>query len=344
MIYKQGNLNLGTIIFILIIIAVAILLIKNIYSEIQEDEIFTRIDLKMNLIDYDINKLDKIMDGLSSNSTDNKYFNELNTIRRELTSQYNQLNEERRKIVNDNFQEVDLEKVTYLIEQKIEIHTTQNINYSSNSNYEPKFQNNKIYDLEMIKIEVLKIINELRLKQGLSNLILDEQYSNVAKKHSEDEINREFYDHINPDGKRVADRVADVNLYDYCVSENLAVTYIDDFQDENKYRKIAERIVGVGYTDKGWLNSLYGHGENMLDPQWKTIGLGFALDENYELYTTAIFTLDLKLFDRHDKLKIEINELKKLIEETSKSNEDKYNSLVDEVNILIDEYNSLECK
>ena len=107
-------------------------------------------------------------------------------------------------------------------------------------------------------------INQFRANRGLSILAYNSSLADVARAHSEDMANRDFFDHVNPDGVRAHDRVELAGLTDFACGENLHMV-------TNATEDDAEHIASDAFT--GWLNSP-GHYENMVDPSYDTGGVG----------------------------------------------------------------------
>lgn len=104
-------------------------------------------------------------------------------------------------------------------------------------------------------------------------LTLEPRLHCAARKHSQDMAERNFFDHINPDGEDPFDRMAQAGYTDYAsAGENIAAGLADP-----------------AATVQGWLDS-DGHCANMLNPQYRDFGVGFyegAGDFNF--YWTQTF-------------------------------------------------------
>ncbi|SRR3989304_1653992 len=144
-----------------------------------------------------------------------------------------------------------------------------------------KFYNvGKVFSLQppnstIIEKEILRLTNEERKYNGLSPLVFDNQLSMIAKEHSQDMYQRNFFDHNNPDGngpteraKQKGIRVTNGNWVG--IGENIGQTPIGD-------------VIGCGYTYSeeeiakcavdGWMDS-QGHRTNILDINYDVIGVG----------------------------------------------------------------------
>ncbi|MCK6629780.1 MAG: CAP domain-containing protein [Anaerolineae bacterium] len=119
--------------------------------------------------------------------------------------------------------------------------------------------------------ELRLLINAERVSRGLAPLAFDMLLAQAAEAHSQDMIDRDFFDHINPDGLDPGDRLDDVGY----VWSNFGET------------------LGAGYTTpeamlNGWLNSS-GHRNILLSSNFTEIGLGYVIGGDYGYYWTAVF-------------------------------------------------------
>lgn len=111
--------------------------------------------------------------------------------------------------------------------------------------------------------EVVRLVNEIRVKNGLSELKQDWELSRVARYKSEDMRAKKYFSHTSP-------------------------TYGSPFEMMKSfgivYRSAAENIAKGYATPKavvdGWMNSS-GHRANILNPSFTHIGVGYVKDGNY---------------------------------------------------------------
>lgn len=73
-----------------------------------------------------------------------------------------------------------------------------------------------------IESEIHINTNGYRSSQGLSSLELSDRLSEIARAHSKDMNDRNFFDHTNPDGEDGYDRLVNGNVVVYTFAENLA--------------------------------------------------------------------------------------------------------------------------
>ena len=118
--------------------------------------------------------------------------------------------------------------------------------------------------------EVFDLVNQIREENGLEPFVYNETLAETARAHSQDMIDRNFFDHTNPDGKSPFDRMRDNGLSYSMAAENIAVGYPSP-----------EAVV------EGWMNS-EGHRANILGG-CEELGVGLALGGHYGYYWTQCF-------------------------------------------------------
>ena len=118
--------------------------------------------------------------------------------------------------------------------------------------------------------EVFDLVNQIREENGLEPFVYNETLAETARAHSQDMIDRNFFDHTNPDGKSPFDRMRDNGLSYSMAAENIAVGYPSP-----------EAVV------EGWMNS-EGHRANILG-NCEELGVGLALGGSYGYYWTQCF-------------------------------------------------------
>jgi uncharacterized protein YkwD/stress response protein SCP2 len=120
--------------------------------------------------------------------------------------------------------------------------------------------------------EVVRLTNQQRAMHGLGPLSPQPLLAQAAAAHSADMAARQFFDHRNPDGLQVADRVTALGYRYATVAENIAA---------------GQRTPGEVVT--GWMNSP-GHRHNILLPEITQIGVGYAPSADvYGCYWTQVF-------------------------------------------------------
>ena len=114
--------------------------------------------------------------------------------------------------------------------------------------------------------QVLELVNIERNQHGFSPLLWDDRLAAVAQAHSVDMVERNFFDHTNPDGLSPFDRMKNAGINYWYAAENIAAG-----------QRTPEAVINA------WMNST-GHRNNILSENLTHIGVGF-----YEYYWTQVF-------------------------------------------------------
>ena len=147
------------------------------------------------------------------------------------------------------------------------------------------------YDSSRIESLVVQYTNEERVKHGLSSLINDEKLASIARHHSTDMGNRDYYDHVTPEGLDPIDRGNNagypcrkdyVTYYTYGISENIHQTWLKPSSTWYSEESLAKELVD------DWMESPE-HRENILDPRQDRIGVGISITQSNALYATQNF-------------------------------------------------------
>jgi uncharacterized protein YkwD len=128
------------------------------------------------------------------------------------------------------------------------------------------------FDLERRAFE---LINERRENCGLSPLKWSDDIARIARLHSENMANYNFFSHTGIDGLMVNDRA--------------------DFLGIRKWQAIGENIAfnqgfenPVEFAVEHWMKSPK-HRDNLMNSRWKESGIGVAVTENGKYYFTEVF-------------------------------------------------------
>ena len=124
---------------------------------------------------------------------------------------------------------------------------------------------------------VFELVNELRVKYGLSPLRWHEGLASVARAHSEDMGKRGYFGHIDPEGRDPWDRVRGAGIGCTAVAENV-------FKAEGVPLEGVEAMARM--VVRGWASSP-GHLRNMLG-KWTHTGVGVYVG-NGTVYVTQVF-------------------------------------------------------
>ena len=121
------------------------------------------------------------------------------------------------------------------------------------------------------QMEILNLVNQEREKVGAAPLTLNTDLNAIADKRAvESSIS---FSHTRPNGQTCFSIVRESNIdYSYC-GENLAAGNATAEETMNQ-----------------WINSV-AHYENMIDPEFTELGVGFYYDENstYKYYWVQVF-------------------------------------------------------
>lgn len=111
--------------------------------------------------------------------------------------------------------------------------------------------------------EVIRLVNEIRVKNGLKPLTHDWQLSRVARYKSEDMRDKKYFSHTSPTYGSPFDMMKNFGITYRTAGENIAKGY-----------STPEAVVN------GWMNSP-GHRANILNASFTHIGVGYASSGNY---------------------------------------------------------------
>ncbi len=128
-------------------------------------------------------------------------------------------------------------------------------------------------DIVALEAETLRRVNLERVAYGLNSLEPHDGLRDVARAHSQDMIDRDYFDHYDPDGRNHADRFADAGILYQRSGENLAMNNYPD---------------PVDVAVKGWMESP-GHRDNILTPSYTHTAVGVAFDGMDGFYLTQLF-------------------------------------------------------
>lgn len=121
--------------------------------------------------------------------------------------------------------------------------------------------------------QIRQRINEIRQKEGLTELQPNPKLAEVARRYSQQMAEQDFFSHTSPAGDTPAQRVQAAGITYIVVGENL-------FTSTNIPQPVNAAV-------KGWMDSP-GHRENILRSQYRETGIGVWRDgETY--YVTQLF-------------------------------------------------------
>ncbi|GEN55231.1 hypothetical protein HFA01_34930 [Halobacillus faecis] len=126
-------------------------------------------------------------------------------------------------------------------------------------------------DIKSVESQVIDLTNQERAKNGLPALKANWQLSRVARYKSRDMANKNYFSHTSPTYGSPFDMMRDFNISYNRAAENIAAG-----------QRTPQEVVN------GWMNSP-GHRKNILDPNLRQIGVGYAEGGSYGHYWTQMF-------------------------------------------------------
>ena len=128
------------------------------------------------------------------------------------------------------------------------------------------------YNLER---KAFDLINQQRALTGLELLQWSDEAAKIARLHSKDMANHNFFSHTGLDGSLVNDRADSFGINKWrAIGENIA--YNQGFENP------------VEFAVERWMLSPK-HRDNLLSSRWKESGIGIAITENGTYYFTEVF-------------------------------------------------------
>lgn len=113
------------------------------------------------------------------------------------------------------------------------------------------------------EMEVIRLVNEIRLENGLKALEYDWELARVAEYKSRDMSSKGYFSHTSPTYGSPFQMIKSFGLRYRSAGENIAMGY-----------KTPNAVV------KAWMNS-QGHRENILNSSYTHIGIGYIANGNY---------------------------------------------------------------
>lgn len=132
-----------------------------------------------------------------------------------------------------------------------------------------------VYKADDLESRAFAAINHVRAAAGLAPLRFAPDLSAVAREHSEDMVERDYFAHQSPEGKDLRHRFARHGISNWQrIAENIA--YNRGYEDP------------VAAAVEGWMNSP-GHRKNILNRSLVESGIGVAVSEAGRVYFTQVF-------------------------------------------------------
>jgi uncharacterized protein YkwD len=135
---------------------------------------------------------------------------------------------------------------------------------------------------------IFKKTNTERRAHGLHDLTWDSSLANIAREHSRDMAQNDFFSHINLEGEDPTMRAI---RQGYNIRKELGGGWYSEGIAENIGQIPTGDVIGIGYVShdpesiataqvQSWMNSL-GHRANILNSQYDRLGVGVAYDGFY---------------------------------------------------------------
>jgi uncharacterized YkwD family protein/spore coat assembly protein SafA len=125
--------------------------------------------------------------------------------------------------------------------------------------------------IQAVEAQVVKLVNAERAKRGLKPLSVNWQLSRVARIKSQDMRDRRYFSHISPTYGSPFDMIQAFGISFHAAGENIAAG-----------QTTAAAVM------QSWMNSA-GHRQNILNPNYSQIGVGYATGGSYRYYWTQMF-------------------------------------------------------
>jgi hypothetical protein len=123
---------------------------------------------------------------------------------------------------------------------------------------------------------MLRLLNKDRQRGALKKLKMQEDLRTVARKHSLDMANKDYFDHVNRQSHNPSDRLKIAGVSEVQSGENLAK--IGGFKNPTQK------------AEDGLMKSP-GHRANILNGSYNTVGIGVVMDKNGSYYFTQNFAV-----------------------------------------------------
>lgn len=145
--------------------------------------------------------------------------------------------------------------------------------------------------------KMLRLVNRDRKDHGLKGLKMQSDLRSVARKHSKDMAQKDYFAHENLQGESHVDRLSKAKVTDRSSGENLA--------------KIRGFLNPVHRAEQGLMKSP-GHRANLLNGAYNCIGIGLHRAQDKTLYFTQLFAVRHVIFENKVPKRIKVGKNLKL--------------------------------
>lgn len=147
---------------------------------------------------------------------------------------------------------------------------------------------------------VAEAVNEYRRSNGKRELEYREKAAYVARLHSQDQYEKEYVSHTQPDGENPSDRLNKWNVKGRAHGENIAYFGIRQIEERPTEEEETPALTATEYVPatpqevaqqslKVWKASS-SHDEGMLRDWWHWTGVGIVIAEDGSTWVTQVFT------------------------------------------------------
>jgi uncharacterized protein YkwD len=139
----------------------------------------------------------------------------------------------------------------------------------------PRPENDREHEeIAELEYQCFEAVNKQREIRGLRPLDFNPELLHVAREYSRRMADERFFDHVDPVGQTVRDRLRDAGLKWRILGENLAYSkgYVNP----------------VASAMRGWMDSP-GHRKNILEPDFRETAVGAWISSGGTIYFTEIF-------------------------------------------------------
>ena len=161
---------------------------------------------------------------------------------------------------------------------------------SQTTNTQPKIS------ISSLELQIHSLINQERNKNGLTSLSYDSRLADIARAHSQDMANKNYFSHDSPEGADLSARFAAAGYSPQKIpgiysGENIflgnlvsSIRYVNSIPSYNWNTQddLAQTTV------QGWMNSP-GHRKNILTSSFHAEGIGIAISNDNQVYVTEDF-------------------------------------------------------
>ncbi len=161
--------------------------------------------------------------------------------------------------------------VFYDIYNNYEVTAMQVIDKSVEEAYQSNFPIASTELSRSFELQIFDITNAIRIRYGKKPFIWSETATLVARAHSVDMAERNFLDHINPDGIGPVGRLTNAGIQAYAIAENC------NWSNRNAM-----------YCVQSWMSSI-DHRNTILGGPWSYLGVGAYMGGSERIYYTQLF-------------------------------------------------------